>query len=118
MTHMHITTWVLAIILLIVSMTALKSGNQKRYKVSHMILRVDYLLIILTGGLLLLGINLNFEYLGKILLGIVVIGLMEMILVRTNKGKNVTGVLIALVIAFIVILALGFRLPMGINFLA
>lgn len=51
MTHAHITTWVLSIILLIVILIMQKQG--KNTKVLHMILRVFYLLILATGILYL-----------------------------------------------------------------
>ncbi|WP_042349595.1 YisL family protein [Bacillus massiliigorillae] len=118
MTHMHITTWVAALVLLIVATSLLKKGNQQGYKTTHMILRVVYLLIIATGGMLLIGINITPEYVGKIILGIVVIGLMEMLLVRMSKGKGAMGFGIILVVALVAIIALGFRLPQGFHFLA
>ncbi|MEH6944164.1 YisL family protein [Bacillus sp. JJ722] len=118
MTHMHITAWVAAIVLLIVAASLLKKGNQQSYKTTHMILRVVYLLLIATGGMLLIGITITPEYVGKIVLGIVVIGLMEMVLVRMSKGKNVTVLWVLLIVALIVIIALGFRLPQGFAFFA
>lgn len=118
MTHMHITTWVAAIILVLVATSLLKKGDQKGFKTTHMILRVVYLLIIGTGGMLLIGYNITPEYAGKITLGIVVIGLMEMVLVRMGKGKSVKVFATVLVVALLAIIALGFRLPQGFTFFA
>ncbi|MGM9924003.1 MAG: YisL family protein [Bacillus sp. (in: firmicutes)] len=116
MTHMHITTWVAALILFFVAISLYKKGNQKGFKTTHMILRVVYLLIIATGGLMLIGINITGEYIGKVILGIIVIGLLEMVLVKMGKGKSVTGLSIALAIALILVITLGLRLPMGMDF--
>lgn len=113
MTHMHITTWVAAIVLLFVAISLHKKGNQQGFKTTHMILRVVYLLIIGTGGMLLIGINITPEYWGKIGLGVVVIGLIEMVLVRMGKGKGVAALSAVLVIALIAIIGLGLRLPQG-----
>lgn len=114
MTHMHITTWVLAVILLIVASTLLKKGDQKAYKMTHMILRVDYLLIILTGGLLLMQLsNINGEYIGKTILGVLVIAFMEMVLVKMSKGKSAKVFTIAFVIVLLLTIAMGLQLPMG-----
>lgn len=118
MTHMHITTWVAAIVLLLVATSLLKKGNQQGYKTTHMILRVVYLLIIATGGMLIIGMTITPEYVGKIALGILVIGLMEMVLTRMSKGKNVIALWIVFAVALIAIIVLGFRLPQGFTFFA
>ena len=49
-THLHITSWVLAIILLIVVLMLHKQGKAKAAKIVHMILRLDFLLILYSGG--------------------------------------------------------------------
>ncbi|WP_019240426.1 MULTISPECIES: YisL family protein [Bacillus] len=116
MTHMHITTWVIAVILLIVASNLLKKGDQKAYKMTHMTLRLVYLLIILTGGLILMQLsNINGEYIGKAVLGIVVIALMELVLVNMKKGKSVKGLTVAFVIVFVLTVAMGLQLPLGLN---
>ncbi|WP_050614280.1 DUF1516 family protein [Bacillus testis] len=118
-TDFHITTWALAIILMIVAIVLLKKGNNKGFKITHMIVRVLYILIILSGGLLISKEGtLTGEIYGKMILGIIVIGLIEMILVRLGKGKGITAMTVIFIIAFLAVLALGFRLPLGINFLA
>lgn len=86
MTHLHITTWVVALILLFVSYSLYSSGSAKG--ATHMILRLFYILIILTGAELFVRFaNWNGEYAGKMILGIITIGLMEMLLIRKKK-KN------------------------------
>lgn len=47
------------------------------------------------------------------ILGILVIGFMEMVLVRKKKGKSVTGVFIGFIVVAIVTILLGLRLPIG-----
>lgn len=118
-THAHITTWVIAIILFFVAVGLHNAGKKKGMKVVHMILRLFYLLIILTGALLFWkhqGINPAL-YGIKGLVGIWVIGMFEMILVRLNKGKSTKMFWIQLIIALIIVLYLGLRLPLGLNFL-
>jgi len=117
MTHMHITAWVLAVILLIVATVQLKKGNQKAYKIAHMILRIDYLLIIASGIVMITTTKLTGDYAGKAILGVIVIGLTEMLLVKMNKGKPVKGISIALAAFFVVVVAFGFYLPQGFDFL-
>ncbi|MCA1059538.1 YisL family protein [Rossellomorea aquimaris] len=114
-THAHITTWVVAIILFFVAVGLHNAGKNKGMKIVHMILRLFYLLIILTGALLFWkhqGINPAL-YGIKGLVGIWVIGMFEMVLVRTKKGKSTNMFWILLVVSLLLVLYLGLRLPLG-----
>ncbi|CDO02697.1 hypothetical protein BN988_01172 [Oceanobacillus picturae] len=118
-THMHITAWALALILLIVSLIMYKQGKAKPGKILHMILRLDYLFILYTGGDLLAnyfgGGDMLPEAIVKGVAGLWVIVAMELILVKTSKTKPAKGAWIQLVIALLITLILGFgRLPLGI----
>lgn len=116
-THLHVTAWVLALILLIVSLVLHKNGSRRGAKITHMILRLDYLIIILSGIDLLrhyFGGSMLPEAIIKSVAGLWAIFAMEMILVRSGKGSSTKGAWIQLVIAFVIALALGFgRLPLG-----
>ncbi|MEH7391892.1 DUF1516 family protein, partial [Bacillus sp. JJ1474] len=82
-------------------------------KVVQMILRLFYLLIIITGVVILSKINISSLYILKSLLGIVVIGMMEMIIVRSVKGKKTTMFWLLFLVTFILVLYLGFvKLPL------
>lgn len=116
-THAHITTWVIALILFVIAIVLLKGGNQKGAKIVQMILRVFYILILITG----IGLYMNhgaydhMQYGLKTLGGIVIIAMMEMVLVRTKKEKP-TGIHWAIfIIAFLVTFYLGAKLPVGWN---
>ncbi|MFC7371739.1 YisL family protein [Fictibacillus iocasae] len=92
MTHAHVTSWFLAVVLFVIAYMLYKKGDQKKSKIFHMIARLMYLLIIATGGKML------FDYLTdptivnrgpliiKMILGLSVIGLMEIILVQKKRG--------------------------------
>jgi hypothetical protein len=114
-THAHITTWVIAIILFIVALLLHKAGKEKGAKIVHMIVRLFYILVIITGALLFFnnqGINPAL-YGVKLLGGLIVVVLMEMILVRTVNKKSVGLFWVLLVIILLVVLYLGLRLPLG-----
>lgn len=119
-THAHITTWAVALILFVVVLFLQKGGNQKGAKITQMILRLFYLLIIATGVLLFSkhqGYNpalYGIKFLG----GVIVIAMMEMILVRSAKERN-TGVFwVIFIIALAVTFFLGLKLPLGWNMLS
>nr|WP_106783812.1 YisL family protein [Lysinibacillus timonensis] len=109
-THLHITTWVIAIVLFLIAAFASKS------KGIHMALRLFYILIIITGVALfitMMGSGMGMQYGIKFILGILVIGMMEMILVKQAKNKP-TGVYWVLFAIFLfATLYFGFSLPMG-----
>ncbi len=115
MTHAHITTWVVAIILFFVAHSLFKSGKEKPSKIVHMVLRLFYILIVITGVILVTGVyQLDGEYIAKIVLGIWTIGAMEMVLVRLKKGKPTRVFWIQFVIVLLLTIVLGMRLPLGI----
>ena len=58
-THLHITTWVIGIILFFVAYSLLKKGSPKA-KMTHMITRLFYILIFLTGGMLISNFNASY----------------------------------------------------------
>jgi len=83
-----------------------------------MILRLFYVLIIGTGAaLFFIHSSIDAALYGvKFILGVLVIGFMEMVLVRTKKGKSTQIMWILLIISLLATLYLGFRLPVGFNF--
>src|SRR5699024_2370199 len=121
MAHLHITGWLLAFILLFIVTAFYKQGKEKPGKSLHMILRLDYLLILYSGGSLLsiyiefgAGLHLG-ELIIQILAGLWALLALEMIGVRISKGKATIGWWIQFVIVALIAIILGFgRLPYGI----
>ncbi|GIN37937.1 MULTISPECIES: YisL family protein [Heyndrickxia] len=118
-THAHVTTWVIAIILFVIAFALYKSGNTKGSKIVHMILRLFYILVIITGGILFFKFQSTFGpalYGMKLLGGLLVIGMMEMILTRIKKGKGTGLFWLLFIIFFVAVLYLGFvKLRMGLH---
>ena len=121
MTHMHITSWVLAFILLILVIMFHRQGKEKASVIMHMILRLDFIFVLITGGLLFKDYFLDAyssflpEAIVKAVAGIWVIMAMEMIGTKVKKDLPSRSWMIQLIIASAIAIALGFgRLPMGI----
>lgn len=116
MIHAHVTAWVLALILFLVALSLHKRGKAKGFKIVQMILRVLYLIIIGTGvGLLFSVYRIDIWYILKAVCGLWVIGLFEMILSRTADNRRTSTFWIQFVIAFLLVLYLGFvKLPLSI----
>lgn len=93
MIHVHVTSWFLALILFFVTYMLYKKCRKKS-KIFHMILRVLYLAVLATGGHILAsyltdpGIVNKGPLIIKGTLGLVLIGLMEIILVQRKRGEG------------------------------
>ncbi|MGG2066714.1 YisL family protein [Bacillus sp. S14(2024)] len=112
MLHMHITAWSLGIILFFVTYSMYKNGKQA--KPMHMVVRLLYILIIVSGLLVYKDVHwMPMLYGMKMLGGIWVIAAMEMVLVKASKGKSTRALWIQFVIVLLVVLYLGLRLPLG-----
>ncbi|WP_373895670.1 YisL family protein [Virgibacillus sp. CBA3643] len=117
-THLHVTSWVLAFILFAVAYILHKQGKAKGAKIVQMILRLDYLLILYSGGSLLMnyfgGSAMMGEAIFKGIAGIWAILAMEMILVKMSRREPTKSWWIQAIIAILITIALGFgRLPGG-----
>ncbi|MBO1582923.1 MULTISPECIES: YisL family protein [Bacillus] len=116
-THLHITAWALGLILFFVAYSMYTAG--RKGKGIHMGLRLVYIIIIVTGFLLYQSImktatgNMHMWYGLKMLVGVWVIAAMEMILVKTSKNKPAGAFWAQFIIALVIVLYLGLRLPMG-----
>lgn len=116
-THFHIFSWVVGIILFLIAATM--PIESKGRKILKMILRVFYLLIIISGVALFItamGGTQGALYGVKLLFGILTLGMMEMVFARQGKGKPTQMFWILFVIVVLVTVFLGFKLPMGLMF--
>lgn len=116
MIHLHITSWVLAFVLLIIVTMFYKQQKMKPAKILHMILRLDYLLILFSGGHLFSTYDsYSLALIVKLIVGIWAIVAMEMVSVGTSKGRSVMSWVVQLVIVSLIAIYLGFfQLPLGI----
>lgn len=118
MIHLHITGWVIAVILLfVVSSSYKKNPNASGGKIAHMILRLFYLIILFSGASLFFTyVNKPGELFVKVMAGIWVIVAMEMITVKGKQQASNKAWWIQFIIAFVIALILGFvRLPLGVH---
>jgi hypothetical protein len=107
--HSHAGSWFLTILFFLLSYFFMSKGKLTVSKVIHMILRLFSLIMIATGVGMLIGLHFPLTYVVKGLLALILIGLMEMILVRSRKGKAVKPLWITFVIVLILVLLLGFK---------
>lgn len=117
-THLHIFSWVVGIILFLIA--ASMPLEAKGRKITKMVLRVFYILIIITGlALFIRYMDMNAALYGvKFLFGILTIGMMEMVLAKQSKGKPAQMFWILFVVSLLITMFLGFKLPIGLDFFA
>ncbi|WP_039042097.1 YisL family protein [Sporosarcina sp. ZBG7A] len=114
-THLHIFSWVVGIIMFLIAAT--QPLDSKGRKITKMVLRVFYILIIITG------VALFIELMGgdaalygvKFIFGIVTIGMMEMVFARQAKNKPTQLFWILFAISLLITVGLGFHLPFGLK---
>lgn len=112
MTHLHITSWVVAIILFIVAVLLTKNKNEKPAKIVLMILRLFYLFIIGSGIQLYFLVDPSSGYHIKALLGVLVIVFMELVLAGIKRGKSTTIYWILWFVILAATIYMGFTLPL------
>ena len=117
-THLHITTWVIGLILFF-----LAAAGIVKSKGVHMALRLFYILIIISGGALYYEYAIEFrapeggmDYDMKFLFGILLIGMMEMVLVRQKKNKPTTIFWVLFAVFLFLTLFYGLKVPDGMDF--
>ncbi|WP_173916977.1 YisL family protein [Halobacillus sp. Marseille-Q1614] len=119
MAHLHITSWVIAFVIVGLATTFTRNGNEKAAKIAHMILRADYLLILYSGGSLFANYMNGADQMGlavvKMLIGLWVIAAMEMVTIKYKKKDKAGAWWGQLFVAAVIALILGFGfLPLGI----
>ncbi|MED1564330.1 hypothetical protein AJ85_12220 [Alkalihalobacillus alcalophilus ATCC 27647 = CGMCC 1.3604] len=110
--HLHSSAWAITVLLFIIAFFLIKGGKAKAGKILHMILRLFFVIMLVSGIYLLFALwGFAAMYAVKGLLAIALIGLMEVILTRTKKGTlNNAGVLWgAFIIILIIVPLMGFR---------
>ncbi|MTT30924.1 DUF1516 family protein [Terrilactibacillus sp. BCM23-1] len=80
-----------------------------RQKLTAMILRLFYLVMIITGVWMLILYHFPITPIIKLFLSLILIGFMEMIPARIRRGQSTTVLWILFGIDFIVILLMGYR---------
>lgn len=107
--HSHASAWFITLLLFAVGNIFLRKGNGKALKITHMILRLFFVIMVITGIGMIVGFQFPAIYILKGLLAIILIGLMEMILVRTGKGKNTKPLWLSFVCVLPIVLLIGFN---------
>ncbi|RIN89612.1 YisL family protein [Mammaliicoccus sciuri] len=110
MIHFHIFSWLVTIILFFVVYMKVKN------KPVHMVLRLFMVFTLISGFVIFIqamGIN-GMLYGIKFILGLAVLGLIEVTIAKKKKNKNSQGLFIATIVVMVLTILLGSYLPMGV----
>ena len=85
---MHSISWIITVVLFFISVILYRAGQEKGGKMASMITRVGYLVIVGSGIFLLVKFGDSALHYVKTLLGLITIGMMELILAGISKNKK------------------------------
>ncbi|MFA8439386.1 DUF1516 family protein [Pueribacillus sp. YX66] len=107
--HAHADMWIVVLLLFLISYILVRYDKVKAQKITHMILRLFFVIMFLSG----LGLVITYKFMlmaiVKMLFGIWLIASMELILVRARKGKSTVSFWIQFMISLIAVLIIGYR---------
>jgi len=107
--HTHASAWFLTLLLFAIAFVFLRKGNGKALKITQMILRLFFVIMLISGLGMIVAYQFPAIYILKGLLAFALIGLMEMILVRSGKGKNTKPLWLSFVVVLPIVLLIGFN---------
>lgn len=111
-TSLHVASWIIAFVLLFSIIFLYNKNNDRVANIIHMILRLFYIFILITGIQLLWpyfqGGTMLLTAIIKGFVGIWLIGAMEMVSVRFSKNEDTRGAWIQVAISFVITLILGY----------
>lgn len=109
----HAGSWAIMVLLFIVAFILLKRGHTKGQKITQMILRLFYIIMVVTGVGMLISYKFPLIYIVKGILAIWLIAVMELILARsgqeTAQGASTGSYWVQLVISLIIVVLIGFN---------
>ncbi|SFE63861.1 Protein of unknown function [Bacillus sp. OV194] len=100
--HTHSGSWAIMVILFLITYFT------KSQKITLMLQRLFYLIMIVTGVWMLSILHFPLTYVLKGVLAIVLIGVMEMLVARKRKGSPMPAMWIVLIILLVVIVLMGY----------
>lgn len=105
----HRGSWFFLLVLFLLSYYLLSVGKEKTGKITHMVLRLFYIVMLFSGIGLLMAYNFSAFYSVKGIIAFIMIGLMEISCVRAKKGKPNRLAFYAGSVLLLIVILMGFR---------
>lgn len=110
--HPHAYFWMVLVVLFLMTFFLYRANISKAAKITHMVVRLLYIIMVGTGITLLYLIQFPATHILKAVIAIVLVYFMEMILVKTKKGfsqKLLIPYWLLCLVALVVVILLGYR---------
>lgn len=107
--YTHEGSWIFVAILFFLTVFLYKKSSKKSATITQMILRIFYLLMILSGLGMIIAFNFPLFYTTKGIIAVVMVGFMEVCCGRLAKNTPYFTLFIVSTILLIVVLLMGFR---------
>ena len=107
--YTHEGSWIFVAILFFLTVFLYKKSSKKSATITQMILRIFYLLMILSGLGMIIAFNFPLFYTTKGIIAVVMVGFMEVCCGRLAKNAPYFTLFIVSTILLIVVLLMGFR---------
>ncbi|QOY35042.1 YisL family protein [Anaerobacillus isosaccharinicus] len=110
--HPHAYFWMVLIVLFLMTFYLYRANIAKGAKITHMVVRLLYVIMVGTGITLLYLIQFPATHILKAVIAIILVYSMEMILVKTKKGfsqKMLTSYWLIFLVTLVVVILLGYR---------
>ncbi|GAK11895.1 YisL family protein [Geomicrobium sp. JCM 19039] len=105
----HQGSWAFVAALFIVAYFLFTSHKNKPGKILHMILRLFFIIMLVSGVGMLFEMGWPLVYIVKGILAVVMIGLMEMSLGKAKRGENGMGAFIGVIVLLVIVALMGFN---------
>lgn len=107
--YTHIDTWGITLLVFFISFFLLTKDKMKAQKITHMILRLLFVVMIVTGFGLVISYKFAIVTIIKMLFALWLITSMELILVKARKNQSTTPVWVQFVISAIATIVIGYQ---------
>lgn len=104
----HQGSWAILVVLFIISFILYKVGKQKAGTIVQMILRLFFIIMLVSGVLMLIGYKFPLAFIVKGVLAVLLIGFMEMALGKTKRKESATVALLLTVVALVIVALMGY----------
>lgn len=101
----HIGSWAILVLVFLITFLLAKSGKERGAKIVGMVLRLFYVIMLVSGGGMLFRLSFPLMYIIKAVLAVVMIGMMEAIIGRTKRRES-TGVFWGVMLVLLVLIVL------------
>lgn len=105
----HADSWAMTLLLFIASFALIKMGKVKGQKITRMILRLFFVVMVISGLGMLFLYQFPLMYIVKGIIAVWLIAVMERILSRTEAGQRAGSSWVQFAVALLLVLLLGFE---------